>query len=304
MTGTTFDLGWGDEEEPERTADTLTAVDVTRDNQRHQAQAAAVAEAVEAARPGLHHVPDPVLPASDGALTPEEEERYARCIAGVDLGNEAWFIQGKALDTIATGRLFRASPHKLEPGRCYETIEEWAEVEKGISYGGLAKLRAAWPLGEVLAARGYQPNPGQVRELVPVKNSRSLGFNAAVALYVLAAEQVGRERVTALQLKGMVKSLPPGLVVEEDDDVDALAKTIDGVLVDQVLEKAPAAIPTEVRRAVDRRAVELADVLDRGRISRSEVQLHLLQAFADPTDTTVFDAVLARMKKPERKKKG
>ncbi|MFF9901339.1 hypothetical protein [Streptomyces longispororuber] len=304
MSDTEYDISWGAESEPQETADTLTAVDNSRDKKHQQAQAKLIAEqvtaAVEEATPGLHKIPDPVEPAGEGALTDEEKKRYQECQDGVDLGNKAWFIQGKALDTIATGKLFRDTPHKLEPERNYRTIEEWAPLEKGISVGKCSKLRAAWEIGEVLAARDYPVNPGQVREIVPVKNA--YGLNAAVAVYVLVADSDGADKVTAERLRETVKMLPGNLELDQDEDVDVLAKTIQGELVGEQ-PPAPRAIPPAVTRAVDKRAIALADVLNRPRIPRSEVQLHLMQAFADPEDPTVYEAILERMKKAEKEAK-
>lgn len=282
------------ESTPRRGADKLARNGRLADDERQ----AAIAAAVEEAAPGLHRVPDPVEPAGEGALTPEERERLKLCEQGIELHDLSWFMLGKALDTVATGRLFRDTPHKLEPERCYGSIEEWAEVEKGISVSRCSQLRAAWPIGEVLMARGYDANPGQVRELVPVKNA--YGLNAAVAVYVLVADSVGADKVTAARLREAVKLLPGDLQLEMDEDPDVLAKVIQGVLVGEVPPKSAVAIPPAVKRAVDARAIKLADALDRGRIPRAEVQLHLLEAFADPDDPVVFDAVLARMQKAEK----
>ncbi|MDV6291222.1 hypothetical protein R2F25_38055, partial [Streptomyces sp. UP1A-1] len=186
---------------------------------------------------------------------------------------------GKSLDTVATGRLFRATPHKLEPERCYETIEEWAEVEKGISVSRCSQLRAAWDIGEILTARGYEPNPGQVREIVPVK--KALSRNAAIAVYVLVADTWGKDKVTAERLRNTVKMLPGDLKLDEDEDVDALARTIKGVLVEELQPPVSRAIPPAVTRAVDQTAIKIADALNRPRIPRSEVTLRLMEAFAD-----------------------
>jgi hypothetical protein len=259
---------------------------------------AAIDAAVEEARPGLHKIPDPVEPAGEGELTDEELQRFKECDDGIDLGNQAWFIQGKALDTIAVGRLFRDTPHKLEPHRNYETIEEWAPLEKGVSVGQCSKLRAAWAIGEVLAARGFDANPGQVREIVPVRNAFNL--NAAIAVYVLVADTWGKDKVTAERLRNTVKMLPGDLKLDEDEDVDALAKTIKGVLVEELQPAASRAIPPAVTRAVDKRAIGIADALNRPRIPRSEVTLRLMEAFADPEDSTVYDAVLERMQEAEK----
>ncbi|MEE1764454.1 hypothetical protein [Streptomyces sp. SP18BB07] len=297
-----FDLGWGDEDEPQETANTLTAVDTGRDEKHQQTQATLIAEhvaaAVEEVRPGLDKIPDPVEPAGEGELTPEEEERLALCDQGIELHKTAWFMAGKSLDTMATGRLFRRTPHKLEPERFYATIEEWALVEKGISVSKCNQYRAAWPVGEVLMARGYDTNPGQVRELVPVKNA--YGLNAAVAVYVLVADTWGKDNVTAKRLEETRKLMPGDLKLEDDEDPDTLAKTIKGVLLGELPASPAPAIPPAVTQAVDRRAVDLANAFNRSRIPRSEVQLRLLEAFADPKDTTVYDAVLERMQKAEQ----
>lgn len=294
-----FELGWGDEEEPDQTADTLTAANLHRQEKQVAQIAAAVNSAVEAVRPGLDKIPDPVEPAGDGELTAEELERLELCEQGLALHKTAWFMAGKSLDTVATGKLFRRTKHKLEPERFYGTIEEWAEVEKGISVSKCSQWRAAWPIGEVLMAREYDAVPGQVRELVPVKNT--YGLNAAVAVYVLVADTVGADKVTAARLRETVKLMPGDLKLEDDEDPDTLAKTIKGVLLGELPPSGVPAIPPAVTRAVDARAIALANNLERGRIPRSEVQLHLLQAFADEEDSTVFDAVLERMRHAEKK---
>ncbi|RZU28211.1 hypothetical protein EV284_6377 [Streptomyces sp. BK022] len=299
-----FNLGWGDEAEPEATADTLNAVDATRDQHRQQTHAAeiekAVADAVEEIRPGLDKVPDPVEPAGEGALTAEERERLRQCNDAIDLHETAWFMLGKSLDTMATGRLFRDTRHKLEPERCYETIEEWAVVEKGISVSKCSQYRAAWAIGEILKARGLDANPGQVREIVPVR--KAYGLNAAVGVYLLVAEVAGKDKVTAERLRETVKLLPGDLQLIEDDDPEAMAKVIKGVLLDEAPAPLPA-LSAPLRRSVDRRAVDLADTLGRGRIPRQEVTVHLLEAFADPKDTRMFDLLRERMEKATKKAK-
>ncbi|MFB8120605.1 hypothetical protein ACFC51_32665 [Streptomyces sp. NPDC055962] len=301
MSDTDYDLGWGEDDEPQQTADTLTAVDTGRDQKQKQTQAKLIADqvaaAVEEAKPGLHKIPDPVEPAGEGALTKEEEETFRTCNEGVDLGNLGWFIQAKSLDTIAVGRLFRNTPHRIEPHRNYETIEEWAPVEKGISVGQCSKLRAAWRIGWELATLDYKSNPGQVRELVPVKNA--FGLKAAIAVFVLVVEAVGAEKVTAERIRDTVKLLPGDLKLDEEDDVDALAKVIKGVLVEELAPASSRAIPPAVTRAVDKTAIKIADALNRPRIPRSEVTLRLMEAFADPEDSTVYDAVLERMQEEE-----
>ncbi|MFG2408709.1 hypothetical protein ACGFR8_31080 [Streptomyces brevispora] len=282
-----------------KAANALAKGSRTTEEEREAAVAARIEAAVEEVRPGLDKIPDPVEPAGEGELTAEELERLELCEHGIALHKTAWFMAGKSLDTVATGKLFRRTQHKLEPERCYTTIEEWAEVEKGISVSKCNQWRAAWEIGEVLMARKYDAVPGQVRELVPVKNT--YGLNAAVAVYVLVADTVGADKVTAARLRETVKLMPGDLKLEDDEDPDVLAKTIKGVLLGELPPSGVPAIPPTVTRAVDARAIALANNLDRGRIPRSEVQLHLLQAFADEKDSTVFDAVLERMKQAGKK---
>ena len=126
------------------------------------------------------------------------------------------------------------------------------------------------------------------------------GLKAAIAVYVLVAEAVGGDKVTAERIRDTVKMLPGDLKLDEDDDVDALAKIIKGVLVEELQPAASRAIPPAVTRAVDKRAIGIADALNRPRIPRSEVTLRLMEAFADPEDTTVYDAVLERMQEAEQ----
>ncbi|MFD4795090.1 hypothetical protein [Streptomyces anulatus] len=289
-------LSWGDEAEAERTADTLTAVDDSRDRNRQKAEAALLAAAVEQARPGLDKIPDPVDPAGEGDLTTEEKKRLDLCVGGVELLSTAFWVAGKALDTMATGRLFRRTPHKLKPGDFYTTIDEWSWVEHGIKPSRCNKLRHAWQIGEVLAVRGYNAPEGQVREIVPL--SKKHGLKAAVALYQVVADSVGADKVTANRLREAVTMLPGDLALKDDEDADQIARMLSGLLDSAELpESATPAIPPAVRRAVDRRAIGLADELNRGRIPRTEVERNLLEAFADDTDSTVYEAVLARMRR-------
>ena len=290
--------GWDDEEASDAAANSLTLTETRADEVRQASSEQQLAEriraAVDAARPGLDKVPDPVEPVSDGDLSPEELQRLDACVAGIELLSTACWVAGKSLDTIAVGRLFRSTPHKLDPERTYTTIEDWAWTEHGIKQTNCSKLRAGWQLGEVLNARGYKAPEGQVRELVPLQNKH--GLKAAVGLYEMVVHAVGANKVTAERLREAVQLLPGDLVLSDDDEPDVIAKTLHGILAntEPPTPKPTTALPATLRREVDRRAVALADKLDRGRIPRNELLLHLLEAFADDQDTRVFDAVLER----------
>ncbi|CAM5628287.1 putative protein OS=Streptomyces griseomycini OX=66895 GN=FHS37_006705 PE=4 SV=1 [Streptomyces griseomycini] len=156
----------------------------------------------------------------------------------MELLSTAFWIAGKSLDTMAVGRLFRRIPHKLQPGEYYQTIEEWAWLEHGIKQSRCSKLRAAWTLGEALAARGYNAPEGQVRELVPLKNK--YGLNAGVALYEIAVEQHGADKVTAERLRDLVKLLPDDLALKDNEDADQIARMLEGVLENAEPKELPA----------------------------------------------------------------
>jgi hypothetical protein len=291
---------WDDDNASTNAATSLTRTAERVDQERQELTEKALAErittAVNAARPGVDKIPDPVEPAGAGDLTAEEQERLDACVAGIELLSTATWVAGKSLDTVATGRLFRKLPHKLEPDRCYTTIEEWAEIEHGISRSRCSQLRDGWQIGEVLNARGYKAPEGQVRELVPLFKRH--GLKAAVGVYEMVVQHFGSDKVTAKRLRETVNLLPGDLALSDDDDVNVIAQSLAGAIEGATppAPKPSTALPAELKKDVDRRSVELADRLERGRIPRNEVLTHLLAAFVDEKDPRVFNAVLARMK--------
>ncbi|GAA2687025.1 hypothetical protein [Streptomyces lunalinharesii] len=300
MTSREFDLdGWDDDDASDKAARSLTQTDRDLEAERQALNekelAARITAAVEAVRPGLDKIPDPVDPAGAGDLTEEEQQHLGACQAGLELLSTAIWIAGKSLDTIATGRLFRKLPHKLEPERCYKTIEEWADVEYGISRGRCSQLRDGWQLGEVLNACGYKAPEGQVRELVPF--TKQHGLKAAVGVYEMVLQAAGANKVTAQRLRETVKLFPGDLALSDEDNVDVIAQTLATAIqgVEPPASKPSNALPTALKRDVELRAVALADKLDRRRIARNEVLVQLLAAFADEKDSRVFDVIAERM---------
>lgn len=296
-----FELdGWGDDDAADAAATSLslTAARVEQERQSitEQALAERITAAVDAARPGLDKIPDPVEPAGDGDLTGDEKTRLDACIAGVELLSTAYWVAGKSLDTMAQGRLFRNLTHKLEPDRSYRTIDEWAWNEHGIAVSRCLKLRDSWQLGEVLAARGYKAPEGQIRPLIPFLKQH--GLKAAVGVYEMVVHAVGRGKITADRLREALELLPGNLDLSDHDDPAVIAQvlhsTLDG---SEPPEPKPSnVLPASLKRDVDRRAVALADRLKRGRLARTEVLTHLLAAFTDEQDPRVFDVVYERMK--------
>ncbi|QCX82950.1 hypothetical protein C9F11_47015 (plasmid) [Streptomyces sp. YIM 121038] len=242
-------------------------------------------------------IPNPVGPEGAGDLTADEQARLEACLAGIELLSTATWIAGKSLDTVATGRLFRKLPHKLEPERCFTTIEEWAETEHGISRSRCSQLRDGWQIGEILNARGYKAPEGQVREIVPFFKRH--GIKAAVGVYEMVFQAAGADKVTAKRLRETVKLFPGDLALSDEDDATVIAQSLAGAIkaaTPVIPKSAKGALPADLKRDVDRRSVVLAGQLNRERIPRSEVLSHLLAAFADEGDPRVFDAVLERMK--------
>ncbi|MGW5802791.1 hypothetical protein ACWFQ7_33435 [Streptomyces bacillaris] len=296
-----FDLdGWDDDDASSDAAASLarTAAQIEEERQKltEQALAERITAAVAAARPGLDKIPAPTGPAGTGELTEGEKESLDACVAGIELLSTATWVAGKSLDTMATGRLFRKIPHKLEPERCYKTIEEWAEIEHGISRSRCSQLRDGWELGELLTACGYKAPEGQVRELVPFRNKH--GLKAAVGVYEMVVQAVGADKVTAKRLRETVKLFPGDLALSDDDDAQVIAQSLAGAIegAKPPTPQPSNALPDRLKRDVDRRSVMLADRLDRKRIPRSEILTHLLTAFVDDQDSRVFDVVVERMR--------
>lgn len=292
-----FDLDAWDDEEATDAADRLdrTAgrVDAERQALTEQALAERIEAAVSAARPGADKIPDPVDPEGDGDLSPEEQERLNACIEGIELLSTATWVAGKSLDTVATGRLFRQLPHKLEPERCYQTIEEWAVVEYGISRSRCSQLRDGWQLGEVLVARGYKAPEGQVRELTPLV--RQHGLKAAVGLYEMAVAAVGATKVTAARLREAVSLLPGDLTIPDEDDVTVIAQKLAAAVENAERSSSKtSAVSPELRKETTRSLGALAKQLGRESIPRSELQVALLTLFVE--DKKVFSAVKSKLK--------
>ena len=241
--------------------------------------------------PALETIPDPYEPTGDGELTTTDRANLEACQAGVRLLDTAHWIAGKALDTIATARLFRQMPHRDHPERCYETIEEFALTEFDMSRSQCTKLRAAWPVAQALAKKGVHAPESQVREIVPV--ARQYGTDAAVILYGYVADVT--DRVTAAALREAVSVLPVDLADDEEGVHQALKEAAAGEIQPKQLPGKTTTLPAQLGRDVDRRAITLADELNRGRIARAEIVRQCLEAFTDPEDRTVFDAVRKRL---------
>ncbi|MET8538129.1 hypothetical protein ABZV67_42085 [Streptomyces sp. NPDC005065] len=144
----------------------------------------------------LESIPLPRPPAGDGELSSEEEVALEACKAGVDNLHQAFWIAGKALETMKTGNLHRNSG--------VPNFADFIWINWEISESHSQRLMAEWRIGEALASLGWRPRESQVRELTPV--AKSHGEDAAVAVYDTLARE--GERVTSSALKDVVKQLP------------------------------------------------------------------------------------------------
>ncbi|MFG2630780.1 hypothetical protein [Streptomyces sp. NPDC048473] len=144
----------------------------------------------------LESIPLPRHPAGDGELSSDEEETFEACKAGVDNLHKAFWIAGKALETMKTGNLHRNSG--------VPNFADFIWINWEISESHSQRLMAEWRIGEALAGLGWRPRESQVRELTPV--AKSHGEDAAVAVYDTLARDGGR--VTSSALKDVVRQLP------------------------------------------------------------------------------------------------
>ncbi|WP_330481424.1 hypothetical protein [Streptomyces sp. NBC_00724] len=144
----------------------------------------------------LESIPLPRPPTSDGELSSEEEETFEACKAGVDNLHKAFWIAGKALETMKTGNLHRNSG---TPNFADYVWDNWE-----ISESHAQRLMSEWRIGESLAGMGWRPRESQVRELTPV--AKVSGDAAAVAVYDTLAR--AGTRVTSRALKDVVQQLP------------------------------------------------------------------------------------------------
>jgi hypothetical protein len=145
----------------------------------------------------LDTIPDPHPPLSDGPLSPEEEQELAACRAGVNHLQDAFWVAGKSLETMARANLARESGYATYEEFLWETFE----ISKSTAY----RLMQEWRVGEQLAAMGWRPRESHVRELTDI--IKVAGDETAVAVYDTVARESGK--VTADLLKQVVRKLPP-----------------------------------------------------------------------------------------------
>ncbi|MFB9461144.1 hypothetical protein, partial [Streptomyces antimycoticus] len=162
----------------------------------------------------LDSIPSPQPPAGDGELTEAEEATFEACKAGMNNLHNAFWIAGKALETMKTGELHRKS------GIPNFADFVWANWE--VSESQAQRLMGEWRMGEALAALGWSPRESQVRELVDI--AKQSGPKAAVSVYDAVART--GQRVTARALKQVVQRLPPIPRDASSGDVSQIVRSV------------------------------------------------------------------------------
>ncbi|MFF3127792.1 hypothetical protein ACFVRD_37110 [Streptomyces sp. NPDC057908] len=164
------------------------------------------------------------LSAQPTTLTSDEKGMLAQCVAAVDTLQWAFWLAGKALENIRTGKLYRAECDSFE-----EFV--WRRWQMKKAYAN--KLIRTWRIAEAVfellsnevapigATSRKKPtalsinaekalkalNQAQVWELVPVADTWDL--DAAVLVYKTVVEVDGTN-VTAKVISGAVEALPEG----------------------------------------------------------------------------------------------
>ncbi|WP_146252230.1 hypothetical protein [Streptomyces carminius] len=154
-------------------------------------------------------------------LTVEEQEILAQCTAAVDTLQWAFWLAGKALESIREGRLYRAETTSFDEfvwkrwgmRKAYanKLIQTWRIAEAVFEFLSNevapigATSRKPSPLAEKAEDALRALNQAQVWELVPVADAWDVD---TATLVFRTAIEVDGVRVTAKVLKGAVEALP------------------------------------------------------------------------------------------------
>lgn len=228
----------------------------------------------------LDSLPDPSIAASpDQPLTDAELKDFALCESVVRSHHASYWMTGKALDAVAN-RLYRAEYPTFEA-----LLEDW-----DVTLADSSRMRRGWRLAARLLPEVPKLTRSHVEALLPVVEQ--YGVEAASTLHGLLREAL--PKVTAKAIVEVVRELPGPR--NDGDPTEQIREQAEKVLTepDQDQDGDGSKEPADValRQAVRKRARQLADDLKRGRIPRRELNRTLAEAFADPNDTRVYQALV------------
>lgn len=212
--------------------------------------------------PSVEDVPDRTRPDSDTKqLTDTETADLAACEKAITAAQEgarrAFWVIGKALQTVQDGRLYR---------REYETFDEYVRSRWDMSGRQAYRLIESWQLAELVRPIGHTaPTESHIRELLPA--AKVHGDEAAVQIWEKAQEE---DKVTAAVIAALRDQLGYGKPSQGD-----------------------ATTGESAGEAVARRMGAISRVLGR-KVSRGELSRHLLDVLVE--DDRLFEQVVSRMR--------
>jgi hypothetical protein len=170
-------------------------------------QAAATTSVVVQPLPGttLASIPAPYPPRGDDELSDQERQDLEACKAGVDNLHQAFWIAGKALETLSTAELHREEN---------PNFAEWVWENWEISESQLYRLIDEWRVGEALANLGHKPLEYHVRKMTELR--RKTSDKVAITVYDTIARCTSR--VTGELVEKVVNDL--GFLPKDVDAAD------------------------------------------------------------------------------------
>ncbi|MFC9431657.1 hypothetical protein [Streptomyces sp. NPDC056987] len=168
---------------------------------------AAAASVVVQPLPGttLASIPAPYQPHSEDELSDQERQDLDACKAGVDNLHNAFWIAGKALETMSTAQLHREEN---------PNFADWVWEQWEISESQLYRLIDEWRVGEALANLGHKPLEYHVRKMTELR--RQTSDKVAITVYDTIVRC--RPRVTGELVEKVVNGL--GFLPKDTDAAD------------------------------------------------------------------------------------
>lgn len=221
---------------------------------------------------------------ADQALNGSVQSAQARYV--VVVGTTLRYIAENNTHAV-TGLPFKkyvSQTFRISPRRTYQLMEAALDIQDVVEAGILPAVNEsqAVTVAPYLRAHGREATAALVRDIEAAGRK-------------VTAERLN-DAIQARQLPGMRQQLQleAGAVGEPARDAEGAGGEPE--VLDAELVENSALTDTELRKAVARRSLELADTLGRGRITPAEIQRALAEAFIDGADPRVYKALLSRMR--------